>query len=501
MKREAVLEPKIQRVEPAADPVRLRGHGPLSPPIEPSRSRPTHASPRTPSSHGGHASQLARIDPASWHAELGGRLHRAYEREVMRGMRILLLAFGLGGGFAVFIPISGAVVVAGALVSGTNAKKIQHPAGGVIEQIFVHDGQHVRSGDVVVRLNEVAARASLEVVEQQLDQARARIARLAAERDDLPQPNWPAELTGRAANTHVAGLIELEQSQFEARQTAYSKQVEILKHRASQLEQERAGYQSQAAANEKQKKYVSLELEGLEKLYKEQLVPLSRLSAVAREAARLEGERGQLMSAIAEHASKIDEAHVQISAAGQARRVEVTKELTEAQGKLAELLERRAAAKDVADHIEIRAPHGGTVHQLAVHTVGGVVAPGEVLMLIAPDGDELVVEARLPPSQIDQVSIRQLATVRFSVFDRSTTPELHGSVTYISPDVVRDNRLDVTYYSVRVAVAPSELRRLGNVRLLSGMPVEVFLESGSRTILSYLFKPLSDQLRRVMRER
>ena len=402
-----------------------------------------------PSSGEEQRSQLARIDPSSWHVELAGRLHRAYDREVMRGLRILLLALGLGGSLALFIPISGAVVVAGVLVSGTNAKKIQHPAGGVVEQIFVRDGQHVRSGDLVVKLNEIAARANLEVTEQQLDQARARMARLAAERDDLPQPNWPAELTRRAANARVAGLIESEKSQFEARQAAYGKQVEILKHRASQLEQERAGYQSQAAANEKQKTYVSLELEGLEKLYKEQLVPLSRLSAVAREAARLEGERGQLMSAIAEHASKIDEANVQISAAAQARRVEVTKEFTEAQGKLAELSERRAAAKDVADHVEIRAPHGGTVHQLAVHTIGGVVAPGEVLMLIASDGDELVVEARLPPSQIDQVSVRQRATVRFSAFDRSTTPEIHGSVTYVSPDVVRDNRLDTTYYSVQ----------------------------------------------------
>jgi len=454
-----------------------------------------------PSSRQRQHSQLARIDPSSWHTELAGRLHRAYDREVMRGLRILLLALGVGGSLALFVPISGAVVAAGSIVSGANAKKIQHPAGGVIEQIFVRDGQHVRSGDIVVKLNEVAARANLEVITQQLDQARARMARLAAERDDLPQPNWPAELTRRAANARVAGLLESEQSQFEARQTAYGKQVEILKHRASQLEQEQAGYQAQAAANEKQKTYVSLELEGLEKLFKEQLVPLSRLSAVAREAARLEGERGQLTSSIAEHASKIDEANVQISAAAQARRVEVAKELTEAQGKLAELLERREAAKDVADHVEIRAPHGGTVHQLAVHTIGGVVAPGEVLMLIAPDGDELVVEARLPPSQIDQVFVRQSATVRFSAFDRSTTPELHGSVSYIPPDVIRDNPLDASYYLVRVVLAPSELRRLGNVRLLSGMPAEVFLETSNRTILSYLFKPLSDQLRRVMRER
>jgi HlyD family secretion protein len=496
MKKAATLEPRMRPIRPAAGHAGLAWRTPAPVP-NPSRHRE-----RAGANKGQEqTSQLARIDPSSWHAELTGRLQRAYDREVARGLRILLLALGIGGSLALLVPVAGAVVLTGALVSGTNSMKIQHPAGGVIEQILVRDGQHVQRGAVVVKLNEVAARASLDVIEQQLDQARAQIARLTAERDNLPEPKWPAELLRRAANARVAGLIESEKSQFDARQTAYSKQVEILKHRASQLEQERAGYQSQAAANEKQKKYVSLELEGLEKLYKQQLVPLSRLSAVAREAARLEGELGQLTSNIAEHASKIDEANVQISAAAQARRVEVTKELTEARAKLAELLERRAAAKDVADHVEIRAPRGGTIHQLAVHTIGGVVAPGEVLMLIAPDGDDLVVEARLPPNQIDQVSTRQSATVRFSAFDRSTTPELHGSVTYVSPDVVHDSHSGATYYSVKVVLAQSELQRLGNLKLVSGMPVEVFLQTGNRTILSYLLKPLSDQVQRVMRER
>lgn len=496
MRREAVLEPKIRRVAPAGASADLRERGLVNPSNKPSKPHSNYPGPGCE-----QPSQLTRIDPSSWHAELGGRLHRAYDREVVRGLRILVLALGLGGMFVTLVPISGAVVVTGTLVSSTNAKKIQHPAGGVIDQILVHDGQYVRQGDIVLRLNEVATRASLEVIEQQLDQARARTARLVAERDDLPRPNWPPELEQRASDPRVSALISSEQDQFDARQTVYSKQIAILKHRASQLEQERAGYQSQAAANEKQKKYVNLELQGLEKLYKEQLVPLSRLSAVAREAVRLEGELGQLTSSIAERALKIDEANLQISAAVQTHRVEVTKELTETQSKQSELLERRAAAKDVADHIEIRAPQAGTVHQLAVHTVGGVVAAGEVLMLIAPDGDELVVEVRLPPNQIDQVSVGQPATVRFSAFDRSTTPELHGSVAYVSPDVVHDPRLDTTYYSVKAVLAASELHRLGNVSLRSGMPAEVFLEAGSRTVLGYLFKPLSDQFRRVMRER
>lgn len=445
------------------------------------------------------SSQVVRMDPASWHAGLGGRLHRAYEREVARGLRLLLLALGFGGLLAMLLPISGAVVIAGTLISGGNAKKVQHPTGGVIDRILVEDGQSVQRGDVLLKLSEVAARSSLKVVEQQLDEARARVARLSAERDDLSKPSWPVELTQRADDARVAALMNAEQTEFDARQTAYGKQIEILKRRALQLAQEQAGYRSQATANEKQKKYVSLELDGLEKLYKEQLVPLSRLSAVAREAARLEGERGQLQSAIAQHDLKIEEANLQISAAVQSHRVELAQQLTEAKSKQSELLERRAVAKDVADHVEIRAPVAGIVHQLSAHTIGGVVAPGEVVMLIEPDGDELAIEARLPPNEVDQVSLRQPATVRLSALDRSTTPQIAGTVSYVSPDVVHDSQTNSAYYSVKIILAPGAHQH--NIKLRPGMPAEIFLETGSRTIMSYLLKPLSDQARRAMRER
>jgi HlyD family secretion protein len=432
---------------------------------------------------------------------ISARLGYAYDREVARGVRILLLACCLGGTLAWFVPLSGAVAVVGTVVTGFNAQKVQHPAGGVVDQILVHDGAHVLRGDVLLRMNQVTARSNLEVIEKQLDQVRARVARLVAERDELEQPNWPPELLTRAAFTHVADLIAAEQAQFEARGGAYAKQIEILKQRAAQLEQERSGYQSQAAANEKQYEYVSLELQGLETLYNQQLVTLPRLSAVAREAVRLEGERARLMATIAEHASKIEETNLQISATAQARRVELTKEITEAHSKESELIEHQVAAKDAADRIEVRAPQSGTVHQLGVHTLGGVVAPGEMLMLIAPDDGGLLVEARLPPKEIDQVFIGQSATIRFSAFSRTTTPELHGSLVYISPDVAREPQSDATYYAVRITLTGDELRRLGNAALRPGMPAEIFLETESRNLASYLLKPLSDQLHRTLRER
>lgn len=445
-------------------------------------------------------SRRQAVEPFS-NVNICARLRYAYDREAARGLRILLLTLCVGGALACFVPLSGAVAVVGSVVSASNAQKVQHPVGGVVDQILVQDGAHVRRGDVLARMNEVAARSTLAGVEKQLDQARARIARLIAERDQLAQPNWPPELLTRAALAHVTDLIASEQAQFEARGSAYAKQIEILKQRVAQLEQERAGYQAQALANEKQHKYVSLELEGLEELYKQQLVALPRLSSVAREAVRLEGERGQLAATIAEHGSKIEETNLQIHAAAQARRVELTKEITEAHGKESELLERRSAAKDAADRVELRAPQSGIVHQLAVHTAGGVIAPGETLMLISADDGDLLVEARLPPQEIDQVFIGQSARVRFSAFNRATTPELHGTLVYVSPDVARSPQSDATYYAVRIALAGRELHRLSNVALRPGMPAEIFLETESRTLVSYLFKPLSDQIPRTLRER
>lgn len=449
------------------------------------------------------AGALARqqaVGPVA-HPDICARLRYAYDREVARGLRILLMAACVGGALACFVPLSGAVAVIGSVVSASDAQKVQHPVGGVVDQILVHDGAHVRSGDVLARMNEVAARSALAGVEKQLDQVRARLARLTAERDQLAQPNWPTELLTRAAETHVADLIASEQAQFEARGSAYAKQIEILKKRVAQLEQERAGYQAQALANEKQHQYVSLELEKLEELYKQQLVTLPRLSSVAREAVRLEGERGQLAATLAENGSKIEETNLQIHAAEQARRVELTKDITESHGKESELLERRLAAKDAADRLEIRAPRSGIVHQLNVHTVGGVIAPGETLMLIAPDDGDLLVEARLPPQEIDQAFIGQPARVRFSAFNRATTPELHGSLVYVSPDVARSPQSDATYYAARIVLPGGELHRLGNLALRPGMPAEVFLETESRTLLSYLFKPFSDQMPRMLRER
>jgi HlyD family secretion protein len=448
-----------------------------------------------------HVQDRRALSPLKRRANVAQQLARSYDGEGRRGLKMLYAAGGIALLCGTLAPISGAVVVTGSMVAGTSLRKIQHPTGGVVAAILVKDGDHVASGDVIVRLNEVAARSTLEVLNTQLDELRARAARLTAERDGLPQPQWPADLIARTAPPRVARMMTSEAALFQTRTSLQMRKGELLVQHINQLTEEIAGLTAQVASREAQFQHVTAELTGLETLYRQQLVPLPRISAVRREAARLDGERRQLQSTVASTHSKIAEAKLQIVATTETNRSEVSKELSETQSKLAELSERQIAALDQFKRHEIRAPISGTVHQLAVHTIGGVANPGEVLMQIVPERDELVFEARLASRDIDQVSDGQAATIRFSAFNRSTTPELHGVVSYVAADASRDPQSGATHYTVRIALPDSELRRLDGLRLLPGMPADAFLETGSRSMVSYLLRPITDQMQRAFRER
>jgi len=236
----------------------------------------------------------------------------------------------------------------------------------------------------------------------------------------------------------------------------------------------------------------------VDSLFQKGLVPLTRKTSLQREAARLDGERGQVVSAIAEAKSKISESELQVVRIDQEFRSEVMKDLREAQDKEAELVEKSIAANDLLKRVDLRSPTNGIVHQLSAHTIGGVIAAGEVIMEIVPASDELQIEAKLPPQNVDQVHTGQQAYIRFSAFNQRTTPQLEGVVSYVSADLSRDRaNTNITYYTVRVTLPPSERQRLGSLQLVSGMPVEVFLQTGTRTMMSYLLKPLTDQLSRT----
>jgi HlyD family secretion protein len=429
------------------------------------------------------------------------RAGRAFERELRTGLRALLVVGGLAGGWMVLVPLAGAVVVPGNLVVQSNVKTIQHPTGGVVAQIPVHNGMRVNAGDLLLRLDSTQAQASLQVVSKQLDEVRAKSARLVAERDGLPKPTIPPEMAGRLDDNNVKTVLASEASLFRARTTARESQKELLKSKVSQLGEEIVGLEAQVASKAKQLELITGELTGVQELFDKRLVPIARLTALQREAARIEGERGQLISTIAETKTKVDEAKLQLVRLDQDVRTEVVKDLGEAQGKEAELSERSIAARDVLERIEMRAPTSGVIHQLNAHTIGGVIRAGDAVMEVVPDSDDLQIEARLQPNDIDQVRKGQQAFVRFSAFNQRVTPQLIGQVSYVSPDTTKDQQSGTSYFTVRIMLPEEERRRLAGLQLSSGMPAEVFMQTGSRTMLSYLFKPILDQFQRAFVER
>jgi HlyD family secretion protein len=428
------------------------------------------------------------------------RAEWSFKNELRIGLRILLLAILLGGGWLALVPLAGAIVVPGNLVVQSNVKTIQHPSGGVVAEIKVANGMRVDASDLLVRLDATQAQASLQVVTKQLDELRARIPRLTAERDGLSQPDFPPALLARSGEDNVKSLLASETSLFKARSDGRASQKELLQSRIVQLSQEISGLEAQVDSKAKQLELIGGELAGVKDLYDKRIVPLTRLTALQRETARIEGERGQLVFSIAETKSKIGEAQLQIARLDQDFRTDVVKELGQTQAKEAELIERDVAARDLLDRIEIRAPTSGVIHQLSTHTIGGVIRPGEAIMEIVPDTDDLLVEARLQPQDIDHVRPGQKAFVRFSAFNQRVTPQLTGTVSLVSADTTRDQQTNARYFTVRVVLPDDERRRLGGLQLVPGMPAEVFMQTGTRTMLNYLLKPITEQMNRTFVE-
>ncbi len=424
---------------------------------------------------------------------------KSIRRHLLASLAIVAILAGGVGGVASTTELSGAVIAPGSVVVDSNVKKVQHPTGGIVGELRVRDGDRVKAGDIVVRLDETITQANLAIVAKGLDELRARLSRLEAERDDAAAVIFPAELSGHASDADVARTIYGEKSLFAFRRTARAGQKAQLKERIVQLKEEVQGLAGQIAAKRRENELITLELEAVRDLWRKNLVPIQRVTALERDAARLEGERGQLVAATAQAKGRTSEIELQILQIDQDLRTEVAKEIPEVQGKIAEFVERKVAAEDQLRRIDIRAPQDGMVHQSVVHTVGGVVGAGETIMLIVPAADLLTVEAKLSPQDIDQVHAGQGAGLRFSAFNQRTTPELDGVVSRVSADLTADPRTGAAYYLVRIALPEAEIAKLGDLHLIPGMPVEAFIRTGERTILSYLTKPFADQAMRAFR--
>lgn len=417
------------------------------------------------------------------------------------GVVALLCLVGGLGGWAATAELAGAVISQGTVVVDSNVKKVQHATGGIVGEIFVRDGDRVASGDLLLRLDDTITRANLGIITSQLDELEVRKARLVTERDGDTEVALPTTISARMAEAAVLELVAGERLLFESRRTGREGQKAQLKERMAQLQREIEGLDAQQTAKTREISLIEKELVGLIELQGKSLVPSIRVMSLQRDEARLQGERAQHIAAVAQARGRIAEISLQVIQLDQDLRTEVTKELREVQAKMAELSERRIAAQDQLRRIDVRSPQAGVVHQMGVHTIGGVISPSEPIMLIVPEGEALVIEARVAPQDIDQVSPGQVSIVRFSAFNQRTTPELTGAVQRVAADLIREPQLNQGYFVTRIQLSSSELSRLGTLKLVPGMPAEVHIRTSERTPLSYLLKPLTDQFARAFTER
>lgn len=431
-----------------------------------------------------------------------GATRSASLKRISRYGYLALFAFvGLAGAASAFVSVSSAVIANAQFVAETSVKKIQHQRGGVVALLKVEEGDKVAAGDLLIRLDDTQSRLELQLVVSQIEQFAVRVARLIAERDQSEEMAVPADFDVERGKPSFVEMMESERRLFLARRQARAGVRAQLTRRIGQLQSEIDGIQQQKDARERQLAIIKPELEGVRGLYKNNLVALTRLSALEREAASLEGVVGQLVAQRAQTEGKISETELQIIQITEDLRAEAMKELREVQARVAEMKERRIAAEDQLQRIDIRAPVSGIVHQLAVHTIGGVISPAEPAMLIFPTEDRLSLEARVAPQDIDQVHVGQGVTVRLHAFNQRTTPELKGAVERVGADAVRDPQSQMSYFVAKIRISPLELARIAPLQLVAGMQADAYIETGARTVAEYIARPFQDQFKRALRER
>ena len=421
------------------------------------------------------------------------------------------IRFGLGvigvvfGGIALWslvAPIDGAIVAPGQVVVDTNRKTVQHLEGGMIGEILVREGDQVEAGQVVARLEDTTQAANLALIDGQLSELYARRARLEAERDgaeEMPEARGVEEVLAlKAFEAKRAGQAQL----FEARRTTRTTQIALLEERIVQQNERIAGLAAQIRSLRQQLVLIKDELAGVRRLHEEGFAPKTRLRELERESERLSGERGALRASTAEAESIISEARLEIGRLKETGREEAITELRDVEVSIAELEERRIAAADAFRRTEIVAPQAGRVIGMAVHTVGGVIAPGAPLMEIVPENDRLKIAARIAPQDVDKVHTGQETLIRFSAFGSRRTPETEGAVVTVSADSLTDDATGIQYYLVFVEIPEGEelMTLLSGRNLVPGMPVETFIKTGKRPAISYFLKPLTDSFARSMRE-
>jgi HlyD family type I secretion membrane fusion protein len=421
-------------------------------------------------------------------------------RTVLAGVAVICFTFGGFFGWSAYAELSSAVIASGTVMVDSNRKAIQHMEGGIVKEILVRNGNTVAAGALLLRLDETRARASLAIVQSKLDQALAAQARLLAEREGAESIVVPTAFAGREADPQLLEILQGQESQFQARRETVKGETGIYEQRIAQIDEQITGFRAQQQSKSRQIELIEEELAGLKTLLAKGFAEKPKVLALEREAARLGGERGELIAEVAAAKTSISEAKLQILQLDKDLREKVEQELREVRAEILDLRERVAAASFVLDHLEVRAPEDGVIVGLQVHAHGQVVRPGQTMLEMVPVDDQLVVEAKVRPVDIDNLAIGLEADVVFTAFPQRTTPHLLGSVVYVSADRFEDERSGEAYYLARVSVSEAEAARLGERKLHPGMPADVMIKTGARTALDYLVQPLRDSIMRAWRE-
>lgn len=421
-------------------------------------------------------------------------------RERLIGLLLLVFAFGGFATWAALAPIDSAAVATGVVTVEGSRKTIQHRDGGIVAEILVREGDRVQEGDVLVRLDDTEPGAQLEIVRSQYIAQLAEEARLLAERDALPAPRFPPELKALADDPRVVDAIKGQRRVFEARREALEGEESMLGQRIAQLHEQIKGLEALIGTKDKRISLYREEIDGLLKLFDKKFGDKGRMRELERLEAELLGEQAEHRSAIAAARVQISETELEITQVRLRFASDVVEQLRDVETQLLDHRERMRALTNTLERTVIRAPAAGSVVDMQVHTLGGVIRPGDKILDIIPENEPMIVEARVQPTDIDKVFPGLEADVRFSAFNASTTPTVPGQVMTVSADRFTDTQTGAPYYLTRIRITPEGMDSLHGLVLLPGMPADVMIKTGERTFFEYLIRPLTDRLTKSFRQ-
>lgn len=437
------------------------------------------------------------LSPPEYVLDYTPRFDASRRRLVFFGFLIILLGFGGLGAWAALAPLQSAAVAPGIVKVASERKKVQHLEGGIVKEILIKEGDQVEAGQVLIRLDDVAARSRVELLQRKLDGMKATLARLKAEIENRDSIEFPQELLDRRDDPKIAKMLEGEEQVFRTRRESLEGEKAVLRQRNTEYGEQVKGVQEQIRSTRKQLQTIKEELKAASVLYKKGIYEKPKYLSLVRASAKLEGQIGKLRSSIAQVKQRMAEIELRIIDLDKKRREEVNADLQRYQTNIFDTEERLRTARDTLRRVDIRAPQSGEVVGLTVHTVGGVIPPRATILEIVPRNDKLVIEATVRPADIDIVHEGLQAEVRLTAFNRRTTPALPGRLTRLSAD--RFATSDGTaFYRAVVEIDPKHTRDLD---LYPGMPAEVYLLTGKRTMLEYLIKPIQDSMRRGLIEK